>query len=122
MWILDPRFGFVSVVLADTEPGSRVPDPDRVMIRARQREHLALLQQRHAQLASFEIVESPPHCDYRWRLVVPKRLFAEALFDAVMDVNYRNAKGEAQRHAKTVGDDYVGALHDVWSVMRGLQA
>lgn len=121
MWILSPRLGFLSVVLADTEPGSRVPDPDRVMVRGRRREHLALLQQRHSQLAGFQIVESPAHCDYRWRMIVPKRLFAEALFDAVMDLSYRNAKGEAHRHAETVGDDYVAALHDVWSRLKRLR-
>lgn len=91
------------------------------MIRARRREHLVLLQRSHTELTVFEIVESPPHCDYGWRLVVPKWLFARVLLDAVMSIQYRNAKGEAQRHGPEVGEDYVAALHDVWSRLKRLQ-
>ena len=120
MWVLTTS-GFLSIVLADTEAGSGVPDPDLVMVRARRRSHLEEFQAAHQQLARCEIVESGPACDYRFRIVASKRLVAEALLDAVNDIGYRNFKGAAHRRCGVLGDDYVSALHEVWSVMRRLQ-
>jgi len=98
VWVLTTK-GLLSVVLADTAIGSGVADPDTVMVRARRRSHLEQFQAAHPQLAGYDIIESPLHCDYGIRVVVPKRVFAEAMFDEVMSLGYKNFKSEAHRHA-----------------------
>ena len=122
MWIQTSTFGFVSVVLADTAPGSRVADPEHVMLRARCREHLEALQHQHPALRAFPISQSAPGLDYPWRIApVPKAVAATVIAEAVNRIDYRNFKAACSTNAKQLGVRYEHLLHDVWSVLLRLQ-
>ncbi|MBL4771875.1 MAG: hypothetical protein JKY61_12225 [Planctomycetes bacterium] len=118
MWLCSPDLGFFSIVLADDDMGQ--PDPNLLMVRARRKEHLVLLQERCEGLAGAEIIESAL-TDYRWRLIVKKEAFATAMSEIVMDLDYRNVKSRAHREEAKVGKGFVSALHRVWSVLHEIQ-
>lgn len=119
MWI-QTTLGFVSIVLADTEPGSGIPDPDHFMVRARRREHLAAFQREHPALQGLAIQESRT-ADYRWRLApVPKETVALVIADAIRAVHYRNFK-RAVAQQPVADHDYEHLLHEVWTVLRRMQ-
>ena len=119
MWIQHPELGAISIVLADDlETGE--PDPAHLMIRARRREHLRLLQERCGGLARAEIIETVS-TDYRWRIVVEKSALATALAEIAQDISYRNVKVEAHANVKTLGEGFLDALHRIWTVLRELQ-
>ena len=109
------------MIVADTKPGSGIPDPERIMVRARRREHLELLRSRHTSLSESEIIESGPGCDYRWRLIAPKPVVAQALMDELLCVDFKNFKNEAHRNSGKLGEDFVACLHEIWSVLRRIQ-
>lgn len=121
MWILT-TIGAFSIVLAETQPGSGQPDPDRLMIRARRREHLELLQREHAALAPLPIIESHAGLDYRWRIVAPKALVRTVVEEAVARIDYRNFKSAAQRRHAETNAEYVASLHAIWNELRRLQS
>ena len=118
MWLFS-QYGFYSVVCARDLAGSpsRI-DTDKLMVRARNRLHLESLQQRFPELASFEIVDSA-NTDYRFRLVVPKPVWAEVTRELAAEIDYGNFKARA--HGRAGDDDYVDAMHAVWEVMESLQ-
>jgi len=119
MWIASPSLGFFSVVLAD-DLDTGEPDPARLMIRARRREHLVLLQNRCTALADAEIIENAA-TDYRWRIVVEKDTFASVLAEIANGIDYRNVKSRAHDCESSVGSAFVSALHRIWSVLHGIQ-
>ena len=104
VWLLTSAGAF-SIVLADTAPGSGTPDPDQLMIRARKREHLQLLQCDHPNITPFPIIESPPGLDYRFRIVAPKTVVAQVLADMASRVDYSNFKNAAHARAEHTGQD-----------------
>jgi len=118
MWLFT-QYGFYSVVCARDLAGNAARiDPDTFMVRARCRRHLESLQTRFPQLASLEIADTS-NTDYRFRVVVPKTVWAEVIRELTGEINYGNFKDRAHRQA---GDPlYVEALHDVWEVMERLQ-
>ncbi len=118
MWLCSATLGFFSIVLADDAFGN--PDPNLLMIRARRREHLVLLQERCEGLAGAEIIENTG-TDYRWRLIVKKEAFATAMAEIVLDLDVRNVKSRAHREEAKVGKGFVSALHRVWSVLHEIQ-
>ena len=88
------------------------------MIRARRAAHLSNLQKRFPALAEGKIV-ALPNRDYRYRLIVSKEVWAGALAELALEQDWANFKNEA---AKFNGhDEYVNALHKIWSVMCGIQ-
>ncbi len=120
MWLQLPAIGHLSVVLAKKAPGSTEIDFERVMIRARKREHLDNLRRACATLRYCDIVETRGG-DYRFRLIAKRADFADALFDLAMNLRYSNVKGEAQKHQAEVGTDFVDGLHRVWAIFGSMQ-
>ena len=122
MWLFT-KYGFYSSVCArqgDGHHGQPV-DPDRLMIRARVRDHLEGLQRRFPeQLAEIAISETPD-TDYRYRMFVDKAVWTPVLVGLAEEMDYDNFKSEVARHQGAAGANYEHALHDVWSVMYQLQ-
>jgi hypothetical protein len=118
MWLFT-QYGFYSVVCARDLRGdpTRV-DPNTVMVRARSRRHLELLQKRFPELASF-VIDETAGTDYRFRIVVPKPVWIEVSQELAAEIDYGNFKDLA--HSRSGDDKYVDALHDVWAVMERLQ-
>ena len=122
MWLFT-KYGFYSSVCARQGAGhhNQPVDPDRLMIRARIREHLEALQARFpTQLATIEVSETPD-TDYRYRTFVDKAVWTPVLVGLSEEMEYDNFKSEVARHQGTAGAGYEQALHDVWSVMYQLQ-
>ena len=117
MWLFT-RYGFYSVACADG-PDSKL-DPDTVMVKARRRRHLHILQDRFPSLSSADIVTLKAR-DYRYRIIIPKELWVSVVVDLVREQDWSNFKKEAARYQGAKGVDYVDSLHDVWSVVYGLQ-
>lgn len=116
------KYGFFSAVCArqgDGAHGSPV-DPDRIMVRARRREHLERLIAAHsAELGGAEVHESPG-TDYRFRVFVDKTVWAEVMKRLVLETDYDNFKS-AVGQAMPDERGYQHALHDIWSVTNRLQ-
>ncbi|MCK5943582.1 MAG: hypothetical protein KAI24_16485 [Planctomycetes bacterium] len=119
-WIQSVHGAF-SIVLADTAPGSGQPDPETLMIRARRRQHLDNLKARFSSLAEFEVIESSPGLDYKWRMIAPKQVVAQVMADLVLDIAWRNFKGACAKRDAELGPGYNAALHRIWSTLAGLQ-
>jgi hypothetical protein len=119
MWIIHPSLGAFSVVLA-SDLSTHLPDPDKVMVRARRTEHLQLLQERCTQLADAEILETAA-TDYRWRIVVEKADFASALGEIAGEIDYTNVKSCASQNKASVGSGFVAAMSRIWSALYSIQ-
>jgi hypothetical protein len=117
MWLFT-RYGFYSIACARKRDDPI--DPTLVMIRARRRAHLKNLQQRFQALAGVKIVTLQAR-DYRYRLIVPKELWAGIVTELAQEQEWSNFKNEAARYQGAAGSDYVHALHEVWEVMLNLQ-
>lgn len=89
------------------------------MIRARKREHLKNLIEACPSL-NTEIIESAS-TDYRYRIVVPKFAFADALRDLALGLDWTNVKAEAEKHSAKVGADFCDALHETWGAFHRIQ-
>ena len=92
-----------------------------MMIRARMKAHLSMLMTRFPKLQGCEVHESA-EADYRYRIFVPKKVWAEVMAGLALDCDYDNFKSEVKRYQGERGDAYESALHRVWSVMYGLQS
>ena len=122
MWLFT-KYGFYSSVCARKGDGhhNQPVDPDRLMIRARVRDHLEGLQMRFPeQLAEIAISETPD-TDYRYRMFVDKAVWTPVLVGLAEEMDYDNFKSEVARHQGAAGAGYEQALHDVWSVMYAFQ-
>lgn len=112
MWIISPRCGLLSIVLAD-DPSTGQPAVDRLMIRARSKRHLELLREQHPVLAKARILTSPIGLDYRYRLVVDRDTLAQVFQEMAQEVSWRNVKAAAGGNSKALGEAYVRAFHEV---------
>jgi hypothetical protein len=113
--------GFFSAVCPRTDGGRGLGlETDRMMVRARVRSHLEALQERFVDLRDAEMIETA-HADYRFRIIVSKDAWADAVREMVMEQDYGNFKNAAATAQGNDGDDYVHALHRVWSIMSDLQ-
>lgn len=122
MWIFT-RHGFFSAVCAREGDGrhGRPLDRDRIMVRARVRDHLERLQRRFPdEFAGGGIVETPAN-DYRYRILVAKDARSRVLAGLASEIDYGNFKSEVARHQGAAGSAYESALHEVWRVMERLQ-
>jgi predicted small integral membrane protein len=121
MWIFT-RYGFFSIACASKTDGAT--DPDKVMVRARMRQHLVSLKERFpdTELGKAEI-QSSERTDYRHRIVVSKAAWVAALAELATEQTWANFKNEASRfsRAKKTAHAYVDALHGIWDVMHRLQ-
>jgi hypothetical protein len=113
MWVFT-RYGFYSIACAAQADGS--PDPDTVMVRARAEEHLRALQMRFPDLAAAGIVTSPDQ-DYRYRIFLPKRVWAGVLSELAMEQKWSNFKNEVAAYNAPNGKEYVDAVFDVFARM-----
>ena len=118
MWIFT-RYGFYSIACAD-KPGTKIIDPDTVMVRARVKKHLNNLQDRFTTLADTKILTLQGH-DYDFRMLIPKSTWLQILNQLADEQVWRNFKLEAANNVKQTGIDYTRALHEVWGTMYSLQ-
>lgn len=120
MWLFT-RFGFFSAVCAREGDGkkSRKVDSDRMMIRARDKQHLENLRDAFPCLANTEIHVSAGS-DYLCRMFIDKTVWIGVVCELVAEQDYDNFKNVV---AKTdcVDGAYLHALHSVWSVGMRLQ-
>jgi hypothetical protein len=127
MWIFS-RQGFFSIACADKPGRGRKIDPETVMVRARVKQHLKNLQNRFRKSKTLRSIARTPIektllTDYRYRLILPKAVWVQALGELAMEQTWSNFKDEAQKFERKnkQSPDYVDALHDIWSVMHWLQ-
>lgn len=120
MWIFT-KYGFYSAVCARQGGGEHGQpiDTGRIMVRARVHGHLeALVAKFPEQLGQCEIMAFPG-TDYAYRVFVPKDDWANVLAALGDDLDYDNFKSAVARHQGH--NHYEHALHEVWSVMYGVQ-
>jgi hypothetical protein len=115
LWIFT-RYGFYSIACARKSNGA--VDPATVMIRARLAAHLRNLQERFPAIAGAEIL-TLPDCDYRYRLILSKDVWADTLSALALEQDWSNFKNEVAKFGGR--DHYEQALHNVWSEMMQLQ-
>jgi hypothetical protein len=122
MWIFT-KYGFYSAVCArqgDGKQGQPV-DPDRVMVRARVRQHLEALKKRFPALLGQHEIREFAGTDYAYRLFVETPKWSQVLAGLAEETDYDNFKSEVARHQGRAGAAYGRSLHEVWSVMNRLQ-
>jgi hypothetical protein len=117
MWIFT-RYGFFSIAAAKTRKGTN--SSRTVMVRARQRRHLKNLVRRFPTLDVYALTHSS-ETDYRHRMVLPKSVWMKVVVGMAQEQTWSNFKGEAEAFLGPAFDDYLRALHRVWSVMGDLQ-
>jgi hypothetical protein len=122
MWLFS-KYGFYSAVCARQADGrhDRPIDPNRLMIRARVRGHLEALELRFADLLGPCDIQESAQTDYAFRIFVDKHVWSQLLAKLAEETDYDNFKSEVARHQGRAGSAYERSLHDVWSVMYGLQ-
>lgn len=122
MWLFT-RYGFYSAVCARRGTGEHWQpiDPDRLMVRARLREHLESLKRRFPDLLGGCDLRDFAGSDYAFRLFVEKSVWAQIVAKLAEETDYDNFKDAVAHHQARTGAEYHRALHDVWSVMYRLQ-
>ena len=120
MWLILSQVGFLSVVVPRNQRTGEV-EHDRLMIRARKREHLELLRSQHEVLMGVRILRSPNHADYRWRVLVPRRAFAEVMREIAERLDVTNVKSDAHVHEAETGREFVSAMHACHALFARLQ-
>jgi len=120
MWLFT-KYGAYSAVCARMGNGSHAQpvDPNRMMVRARNPQHLQNLIDVYEDLTGVEIVESQS-TDYCARMFVAKDVWVTIVADIVTDVDYDNFKNEVSAAGLT-DPAYTGMLHGVWGVMNRYQ-
>jgi hypothetical protein len=120
MWLFT-RYGFFSIGCASKDNvKSRGIDPNLLMVRARQHRHLENLK-RGLPILGDCVIKENAGTDYRYRMFVPKDVWGAAVAELVQEQTWDNFKNEAKRFLGSDYDDYVKALHRVWSIMADLQ-
>jgi hypothetical protein len=110
MWIFT-KTGVLSVVEFDptngyADDGVAPRDNSKLMVRARQAEHLTSVG-----FSEREIVETPNN-DYPFRVITGRERVAQLVLLAVMSIDYENYKAEACKALP------YGMLSEVWSSVR----
>lgn len=113
MWIFT-KYGFFSAVCARESAESRVVDPDMLMVRARQIQHLRDLQEHFTALQEFEIVNNEG-TDYCCRMFVPKEVWKNIMVKLTNEMDYDNFKEEVGNSGGS--SEYQEALGQVWRTM-----
>ncbi len=107
MWLMTD-FGFFSIVQKEGE--------QNLTVRARVKQDLLNLKERY--LPGLQAIEETQYADYRYRVRVPREVFAEALRDIALDIDYPNFKNSVARRQ---GKARALAYEDVWQRLYGLQ-
>ena len=120
MWIFT-KYGFYCAVCArmgNGEHGQPI-DPCWIMVRARVREHLVALVAKFPDQLGLCEIKAFTGTDYAYRIFVPKPDWMNVLAGLGDDLDYDNFKSAVARHQGH--NHYEDALHEVWSVMHGVQ-
>jgi hypothetical protein len=122
MWLFT-KYGFYSAVCARQGDGGhrQAVDVSRIMVRARVRNHLEALKERFPDLIGNSDIKEFVGTDYAYRLFMDKPVWSQVLVGLNEDMDYDNLKSEVGRFQRREGTAYEHALHEVWSVMYGLQ-
>jgi hypothetical protein len=120
MWIFT-RYGMFSVVCGrdfakskTLEQQASAPlDLNMMMIRARNADHLRNLISAFPGQLKSQIVRESRGNDYRYRLVIPRKVWLDLAASLVDDIDYGNFKGVCHQESDA---GYVSALHRVWQV------
>ncbi len=122
MWIFT-KYGFYSTVCArqgDGRHGQPI-DLNRIMVRARLRPHLEALKDRFPDLLGGSEIRESVGTDYAYRIFVDKPIWTQVASELTDELDYDNFKSEVARSQGRDGADYEHSLHEIWSVMYGLQ-
>ena len=122
MWVFT-KHGFFSAVCARQGDGrhGRPVNPERMMVRARVKGHLEALRERFPEVLGPCVVQDSGGTDYAFRIFVDKQAWSGLLSELAKETAYDNFKSEVERFQGRQGAAYVSSLHEVWSVMYGLQ-
>lgn len=120
MWLFTV-FGYFSVVLARQGNGAAgAPlDPERVMIRARNPDHLHRLQKQFPQELGTSQIVLTERADYIARLIVSRDKWASVVAALTEELDYGNFKEAAGRKGSDTND--LALLHQVWGVASSWQ-
>lgn len=111
MWLFVPG-GFYSAV-------QHKDDPDKIMVRARAKQHAERLIKALPADQRPELVETPPPADYRWRVTVTREQWVYLAARFAAEVAYLNFKSEAGKRGHPKG--FMRTLHDVWGDLLNFQ-
>lgn len=122
MWLFT-KHGFFSAVCARKGNGKhgQPVDPDRIMVRARVRDHLEALKRRFPELLGDCEIQEFAGADYAFRLFAQKSTWKLVAAGLAEETDYVNFKSEVAHHQGRAGAAYEHSLHKVWSVMLSLQ-
>jgi hypothetical protein len=122
MWLFT-KYGFFSAVCVRQGDGrhGRPVDPQRIMVRARLREHLEALRQRFPETLGAREIREFPGSDYAYRIFVEKPAWTQVLAELNEEMDYDNFKSAVAHFQGVEGRSYERALHEVWEVMHRLQ-
>jgi hypothetical protein len=120
MWLFT-IYGFFSVANASDYSGPLgekwAPlDPDTLMIRARDPQHLQNLIDRFVPLKDAKI-EMTEGRDYCCRIIIPKLLWLVVVETMANEQNWSNFKSQVAKNPAHIASGYEHALHDVWGTM-----
>jgi hypothetical protein len=107
MWLMS-NCGFFSIVKKEGET--------HLTVRARARQDLLDLKARY--LRGMGEIEVSDQRDYRYRARVPREVFAEALREMALDIDYPNFKNSV---AATQGKARARLYGDIWARLLDLQ-
>lgn len=107
MWLMTD-FGFFSIVKKEGEAN--------LTVRARVKQDLLELRRRY--LPGLGAIEETEYADYRFRVRVPREVFAEALTAIALDIDYPNFKNSVARRQGKARARLYGY---VWQRLYGLQ-
>jgi hypothetical protein len=115
MWLYT-RYGFFSAVCARKVVDGQVSgdiDPDRVMIRARNREHLDKLKEKFSDVIGDPDIHTGVGTDYRHRIFIDHSQWVDLAGRLARDIDYGNFKDSASDNG--MDSAYVGLLSDIWN-------
>lgn len=122
MWVFT-KHGFFSAVCARQGSGRQHEpvDLDRIMVRARVRQHLEALMQHFPELLGSSEIQQFDGSDYAFRIFIAKSTWAQVMSRLAEETDYDNFKSAVARDQGQVGLDYESSLKDVWQVTHRLQ-
>jgi hypothetical protein len=122
MWLFTKQ-GFFSAVCARQGDGAHGQpiDPDRIMVRARTRDHLETLRKEFSDLLGKCEIHESASTDYAYRLFVPKTAWIKVVARLAEQIDYDSFKSKVASLSARNAAAYEDSLHQVWSVMHRLQ-